>query len=291
DHFHTDILKEMLKEEKVVGILSIDSTEAGIGVLLGDRLEMVESLTSGVAGKHRAGGQSARRYERLREMELGEYFKRVAQHAKSVFIDEYKVQGLIVGGPGPTKDEFLKNGYMDYRLQNNVLAVIDTSYAGREGVRETVDKAQDILQEYRLIEEKKLVQRLLQEVHSEKGLVTYGLNDVLTALKAGAVELLLVTDNILKVRLEIVCKKCGTKVNRIVDRDKLMQTKQEMLAVACTSCSSPDSEYTEQDLVDYMEELALRTGAKMEIISSKTEDGRILANLGKVAALLRYRIK
>jgi len=291
DHFHTDILKDMLKEEKVVGILTIDTTEAGLGVLLGDRLEIVEHMTSGVAGKHRAGGQSARRYERLREMELGFYFDRIAEHAKSVFIDEYKVEGLIVAGPGPTKDDFLKNGYLDYRLQNNVLAVIDTSYAGSEGVREAVDKAQDILQEYRLVEERKLVQRLLAEVHSEKGLVTYGLNDVINALKAGAVDMVLVTDNMRKVRLEVRCKRCKTKSEKIVDRDKLIQTKQEMISTACSGCSSLDFDAIEQDIVDHLEEFAFKTGAKIEIISSKTEDGKMLENLGKVAALLRYRLQ
>jgi peptide chain release factor subunit 1 len=291
DHFHTDILKDMLKEEKLVGILAVDSTETGIGVLLGDRLEIIENLTSGVAGKHRAGGQSARRYERVREMELNDYFNRVAAHTKAVFIDEYKVQGLIVAGPGPTKDDFLKQGYLDYRLQNSVLAVIDTSYAGSEGVREAVDKAQDVLQEYRLIEEKRLVQRLLREVHSDKGLVTYGLNDVITALQAGAAEMILVTDNMRKIRLKVVCKRCNTKSENIVDRDKLIQTKQEMISTACKSCSSLDFDSTEQDLVDYVEELALKSGSKLEIISSKTEDGKILENLGKVAALLRYRIQ
>jgi peptide chain release factor subunit 1 len=291
DHFHTDILKDMLKEEKIMGILSIDSTEAGLGVLLGDRLEIVESLSSGVAGKHRAGGQSARRYERLREMELNDYFNRVAAHAKTAFIDEYKIEGLIVAGPGPTKDEFLKNGYLDYRLQNNVLAVLDGAYAGSEGVREAVEKAQDILQEYRLVEEKKLVQRLFAEVHSDKGLVTYGLNDVIASLQAGAAEMVLIADNMRKVRLEVVCKRCNTKAEKIVDLDKLIQTKQEMLGTACTGCQSLDFDSVEQDVVDYLEELALKIGAKIEIISSKTEDGKMLENLGKVAVLLRYRIQ
>lgn len=291
DHFHTDMLKGMLKEEKVIGILAVDSTETGLGVLLGDRLEMVENLTSGVAGKHRAGGQSARRYERLREMELNDYFHRVAGHAKSAFIDSYNVQGIILAGPGPTKDEFLKEGYLDYRLQNSVMAVIDTGYAGREGVREALEKAQDILQEYRLVEERKLMQRLLTEVHAEKGLAIYGLNDVLNALKTGMADMVLVSDNMHKVRLEIVCKRCKNKVENIVDLDKLMQVKQQLLSSPCPSCSSTDLDSTMQDIVDHLEELALKTGGKIEVISSKTEDGRMLESLGKVAAILRYRMQ
>jgi peptide chain release factor subunit 1 len=291
DHFHTDMLKTMLKEEKVIGILAIDSTEAGLGVLLGDRLEIIENLTSGVGGKHRAGGQSARRYERLREMELNDYFHRVADHAKSAFIDSYSVQGIIVAGPGPTKDEFLKEGYLDYRLQNGVMAVIDTGYAGREGVREALDKSQDILQEYRLIEERKLMQRLFAEIHSAKGLAIYGLNDVINALKSGMAELVLVSDNMNKYRLETVCKKCNTKTENMVELDKLIQVKQQVLSTPCSTCSSSDLESTTQDLIDYLEELALKTGAKIEVISSKTEDGRMLESLGKVATVLRYRMQ
>ncbi|MFL6474777.1 MAG: peptide chain release factor aRF-1 [Nitrososphaera sp.] len=77
DHFWTDHLKEMMKDDKVIGILSIDTQETGIGILTGDRWEAIDSLTSGVAGKHRQGGQSARRFERLRENELNEYYHRV----------------------------------------------------------------------------------------------------------------------------------------------------------------------------------------------------------------------
>jgi len=291
DHFHTDILKGMLKEEKVIGILAVDSTEAGLGVLLGDRVEIVENITSGVAGKHRAGGQSARRFERLREMELNDYFNRVAAHSKSAFIDSYNVEGIIVAGPGPTKDDFLKNGYLDYRLQNNVMAVLDTSYAGREGVREAIDKAQDVLQEYRLVEERKLVQQLLEAVHAEKGLATYGLNDVMSALKNGVAELVLVTDNMHKVRLESICKRCNARSETIVERDKLIQVKQGMISTPCSSCSALDIDTNVQDIVDHLEELALKIGAKIEVISSRTEDGKMLESLGKIAALLRYRMQ
>ena len=45
-----------MKDDKVIGILSIDTQETGIGILTGDRWEVIDSLTSGVAGKHRQGG-------------------------------------------------------------------------------------------------------------------------------------------------------------------------------------------------------------------------------------------
>ena len=63
DHFHVEYLKDMLKAEKVYGILALDSNEVGIGILSGDRLDVEDVMTSGISGKTRKGGQSARRYE------------------------------------------------------------------------------------------------------------------------------------------------------------------------------------------------------------------------------------
>lgn len=291
DHFHTDILKDMLKEEKVIGIIAIDSTETGLGILEGSKVEVMDVITSGVGGKHRAGGQSARRFERLREMELNDYFNRVAEHAKSLFIDSYSnTAGIIVAGPGPTKDDFLKNGYLDYRLQKSVIAVLDTSYAGSEGVREALEKAQDVLQEYRLMEEKRLIRRLFEEINSSKGLAVYGMQEVINALKAGAVDTVLVNDNINRVRILVKCKRCGNEVESIATRDRSIAVEQELVSKTCSKCSSIDYEVQEQDIIEYMDELAFNTGTRVEVISSVTEDGKMLESLGQVAAILRYRI-
>src|SRR5262249_38892807 len=210
DHFWTDHLKVMLKDDKVMGILAIDTQEAGFGILTGDRSETVDSITSGVAGKHRQGGQSARRFERLRDNELNEFYHRVADYAKKIFIDQYTVKGLIVGGPGPTKENFLKEEYLDYRLQDSIISTLDTSYSGDEGVREIINKAQSegVLAEYRAIEEKKLLKKFMAEVHSSKGLGIYGINDVVKAARSGIADLIIVTDDIPYVRLEFRCKVC-----------------------------------------------------------------------------------
>jgi len=220
DHFWVDHLRDMLKDDKVIGIIAIDTQEAGLGILTGDRWEVVDTMTSGVAGKHRQGGQSARRFERLRENELNEYYNRVGDHAQRVFIDQFNIKGLIVGGPGPTKDNFLKEEYLDYRLQNNVIATLDTSYSGDEGIREIIDKVNDqgVMSEYRLMEEKKVVKKFMSEVHSGKGLGIYGIHDVIGSLRNGIVDMVIVTDDVNFVNLEVKCKKCGTVQQKFIDR-------------------------------------------------------------------------
>ncbi len=290
DHFWTDHIKDMLRDEKVIGLLAIDSQEAGLGILTGDRWEVIDTLTSGVAGKHRQGGQSARRFERLRENELNEYFHRIADHAQKVFIDEYKINGLILGGPGPTKENFLKEEYLDYRLQNNVVATIDSSYSGSEGVREILEKVneQGIITEYRLLEEKKLIKKFMSQVYSNEGLAVYGLNDVLKFLRSGIIDTLIVTDEISYVQLEVKCNKCGDVEEKFVERSKLITLKQDEASKACSKCGSVDKVSSEKDIVDVLEELSINIGSKMEIISSKTEEGAQLGSLGNIGALLRF---
>ena len=289
DHFHVEWLRDMLREDKVFGLLAIDSNDVGMGVLSGDRLEVADTLTSGISGKTRKGGQSARRYERGREMELTYFFNRVGEHATRVFIDSNKVTGLIVGGPGPTKDEFLKGGYLHYELQKRIVAVLDLGYAGREGVRELVDKAVDVLKDVRLIEEKKLVQRFLFEVNKQGGLAVYGLPRVMEALQKASADVVLVSDDLDMVRLEAACKKCGTAKTATVPTSKKIQERQDMASVPCTNCGAADFDLVERDLVDVLEELAFQVGSKVEVISSGTEEGSMFKTFGGVAALLRYR--
>lgn len=291
DHFWIDHLKDMMKDDKVIGILSLDTQEAGLGILTGDRWEVVESLTSGVAGKHRQGGQSARRFERLRDNELNEYYRRVADYAHKIFIDQYDIKGIIIGGPGPTKEGFIREEYLDYRLQNNVIATLDSSYSGSEGVRELIDKVNDqgIMADYRLMEEKKIVKRFISEVYSGKGLGIYGIYDVITSLKNGYADLVIVNDDITMIRLEIKCNKCLNNQQKFIERNELMSLKQELTTNACPNCGSQDLESSEQDIIEYLEELSLMIGSRLEVISGKTEEGAQLASLGKIGAILRFK--
>ncbi len=289
DHFHLEWLKDMLREEKVYGILAVDASEAGLGILSGDSLEIPDVITSGISGKTRKGGQSARRYERGREMELTYYYHRVAEHATRVFIENAKVTGLVVGGPGPTKEEFLKGDFLHYELRKKVVAVIDLGYSGREGVRELVEKASDVLKDVRLIEEKKLVQKFLFEVNKAGGLAVYGLPRVLDAIQRANTDVVLVSDDLNTVRIEAKCKKCGTVRTETATGTTKTQKKQEAISEPCAKCGGTDFDVSERDVIDVLEEMAFQVGSRVEVISSGTEEGNMFKTFGGVAAILRYR--
>ncbi len=291
DHFWTDHIRDMLKDDRIIGLLAIDTQEAGLGIVSGDRWQVIDSLTSGVAGKHRQGGQSARRFERLRDNELNEYYHRIADHAYKVFLEQYKINGMIVGGPGPTKENFLKEEYLDYRLQKNIIATIDCSYSGDEGIREILDKVheQGILNDYRLMEEKRLMKKFMTEVYSERGLAIYGFSDVLKSLKNGIVDTVIMIDEIQLEEIRLKCNKCNAEKVIYAERINLMNTRQNLLSSPCESCGATDLVINDSDLVSVVEDLSGQTGSKLEIISSKTEEGAQLASLGGIGAILRFR--
>ena len=143
--------------------------------------------------------------------------------------------------------------------------------------------------DYRLMEEKKIVKRFISEVYSGKGLGIYGMYDVINSLKNGYADMVIVNDDITIVRLEIKCNKCQNTQEKFIERNELMSLKQELTSSACPTCGSQDLESFEQDIIEYLEELSLMSGSRLEVISGKTEEGAQLASLGKIGAMLRFK--
>src|SRR3989338_5577760 len=131
--FVLDPLKEMLEVEEVYGLLVIDRQQATIGVLEGKKIKVIRVLTSGVPGKVRAGGQSAQRYERITEGLAKEFFRRVAEAMKDCFFELPKLKGIFIGGPVPTKEDFMKEGELVTKLKDIVIALKDLGNTDESG--------------------------------------------------------------------------------------------------------------------------------------------------------------
>ena len=288
DHFHVDILKDMLKDDNLIGFLAIDAKDAGWGILYGDKIQVLKETSSGVAGKHRQGGQSAKRFQKLREMELTYYFNRIAQITREYFIDIYPIKGLIISGPGPTKEEFVNDNYLEYRLQNMIISTIDASYAGSEGIREAFTKSMDVLSNFRLVEEKQIVEKLFKQINSNSGLGIYGLDEIFNYLKNNVVDTIIITDSVNLYRIESKCTKCNETQEKIVERIKVIEIKTELKNTPCLSCKSSEIEVSEQDIIDYISLLSAKTGTTVEVISGVSEHGSMISNIGKIGAILRY---
>jgi len=293
NRFHTEHLLDLIKEKETYGILVIDATASALATLEGNRLQVVDEVTSGVAGKHRAGGQSARRFERLREAQLTSYFKRVGEHANKVFLPLPNLKGLIIGGPGFTKFEFEKGDFLNYMLKDKIIETIDTAYVGEEGVQEIVDKAPEILRKVRYVEEKHIVQKFLYEIGHDTGLATYGEEEVKRGLKMGAVKTLLLSEDLDLVRVTAKCTSCGVQKQETVKSQALIGYKQSLVGKSCSECKMSTLTLAEtKEIIEDLAELAEQARAEVEVISGQTEEGQMLKkSFGGIAAVLRFKLQ
>ena len=289
--FHVEILKEMIKGRGTYGILLVDTSEATYALLKGRTLNVVKRITSGIPGKHRAGGQSARRFERYREMRIQEFFRRVGEKANEIFLSVPDLKGIIVGGPGYTKRDFLKGDYLHYELAQKVIGVIDTSYTDEEGLDELISKASQILKGVRYAEEKKLVQEFLYHVGHGTGMAVYGERDVVSTLKEGLVKTLLISEGLKRVEVKVRCSSCGFEQARLMDEKDVPAYERSVLETKCPKCGNVSLSVVEKvDVAEKLVELAESLGVDVEMISLKTQEGVMLKeSFGGVGALLKYR--
>jgi peptide chain release factor subunit 1 len=154
-----------------------------------------------------------------------------------------------------------------------------------------LDKSCEVLKNMCGPEEKMIMQRLLASMGKEDGLAIYGLETVLNTLKNGEAEVALASDSTSIIDLIAVCKKCGLSKAKIVDNKMKLQTIQEMASKPCEKCNAVDYEMEEKDIIDVLEDEASLTNARVEVISSESEEKARLTALGGFAALLRYKLK
>jgi peptide chain release factor subunit 1 len=191
-----------------------------------------------------------------------------------------KVKGVIVGGPGPAKEYFLKEEAFNYQLK--VLGVVDTGYTDDYGIREVLAKSEDILAEQEAIKEKKLVERFVKEVVTD-GLATYGINEVIAAVESRQAETLLVSEELPFRFVEYRCNKCESA-------ERTMVKGKEAAEENCKKCGAKMDVDIDEPLVDELIDRANKSGVKVEVISTQTAEGsQFLNGFGGIGALLRYK--
>ncbi len=282
--FFTEPLEEMLEDKTSYGLITIDRREATIGIVSGSITSVLKHFDSLVPSKHHQGGQSAVRFERLIEIAAHEFYKKVADYCTEAFLDRVELKGIVIGGPGATKDFFVKEEYLHHELRKKIVSpLFDTGNTDESGIRELVEKAKDTMEGIKLIEEKKHVQRLLNEIRkSDGGLSVYGYEDVRNAAEIGAIDVLLISEALNKRHLTIKCS--SGHVNKLISDNS--DDKQQ-----CPECGHNAEIIEDVDLVDEFFEITEKFSSSLQIISPDSEEGDMLIRaFGGIAAILRYSL-
>jgi peptide chain release factor subunit 1 len=194
--FILDLLEDMLETKEVYGLVVLDRRDANIAYLKGKTIIPLQKTHSEVPGKIKAGGQSAKRYAKNTELAAKAHYKKVAEYVKEQFLSNKNLKGIIVGGPGPTKYDFVEGGFITNELRKKVIAIKDLSYTGDFGLQELVDKSDDVLAKEGIMEEKKAMGQFFNLLATKPGMVSYGEAEVMRNLKNGAVDTLLLSEEL-----------------------------------------------------------------------------------------------
>ena len=283
--FEISQLEEMLIDRNSYGLFVIDRGEAAYGIATGKRIHVQEHLVSNIMGKHRQGGQSAQRFERLIEEAAHKFFKRATEHACNYWLPNIQdIQAILIGGPGHTKEFVIRNDYFHHEVQKKISdTIFDVGYSNESGIRELVGNAGALMGEIALDSERQVVNEFLREIMQTYPKATYGEAMVRRALDEGAVDRLLISETLRHRMVTVSCNPCGNEWTTKVERVSALPT--------CPSCGEENKlkEKSSISLMDELVELSGRTSAEVVYISEDSEEGASLkAGFGGLAALLRY---
>lgn len=285
-------LEDMLKPKETFGLIVIGRAESAVGFIRGNHVAIVREFTSGIHGKHRAGGQSQRRYERLIEEGEKQFYRRISDEMNDIFLEMEDLSGIFIGGPGPSKEKFVNDESLDYRLRDKIIDVVDLGYGGSEGIRALIDKIKDKIENVKYIREKKVMQNFMKVISNDSGLGTYGFNEVLKSLNFGAVDTLILSEKLDSFKVNIKCSNCEYSEIKTVQKNNLNNIQNEVQEKSCPKCTSNSFGIVEiKSIIDELGDIAETTGTDVEIISGETEEGEMLySTFGGIVAILRYKL-
>lgn len=285
--FHTEVLSELLEADDKFGFIVMDGQGTLFGLLSGNTRTVLHKFTVDLPKKHGRGGQSAVRFARLREEKRHNYVRKVAECAVQNFItnDKVNVKGLVLAGSADFKTDLAKSDLFDPRFQDKIVKIVDISYGGENGFNQAIELSAEALANVKFIQEKKLVTAYFDEISQDTGKFCYGVEDTMKALDLGAIETLIIYENLNTMRYvykdgeekEVVVEVNPDLPDKSYSIDKV--TGQEMDLVS------------EQLLIEWLAENYKNYGANLEFVSDKsTEGAQFVAGFGGIGAMLRYKV-
>jgi peptide chain release factor subunit 1 len=287
--FHTEALSALLADDTKFGFIIMDGNGALFGTLQGNTREVITKFNVDLPKKHGRGGQSSVRFARLRMEKRHNYTRKVAETCTQVFItnDKANVCGLVLAGSADFKTELGQSDMFDQRLAAKILKVVDVSYGGENGFNQAIELASDCLQNVKFIQEKKLICKYFDEIAKDTGQYCFGVDDTLKALESGAVEVLIVWENLDIIRY--VLKTPTGEKEILFLRPEQAKDKANFIHKE----TGADLEVEESVvLLEWFANNYKNFGTNLQIVTDKSQEGsQFCKGFGGIGGLLRYRLE
>ncbi|KAI0818698.1 peptide chain release factor eRF/aRF subunit 1 [Irpex lacteus] len=287
--FHTEALQELLESDSKFGFIVMDGNGTLFGTVAGNTREVIHKFTVDLPKKHGRGGQSALRFSRLRDEKRHNYVRKVAELAVQHFItaDKVNVTGLVLAGSADFKTELSQSDMFDQRLVAKIVKVVDVSYGGENGFNQAIELAAESLANVKFVQEKRLIQKYFDEISQDTGRYCFGIEDTLKALELGAVETLIVWEN-LDITRYTLRNAAGEEV--IVYANKEQEKERDRFIDKSTGTEMEKVEEP-QSLLEWFTEKYKEFGANLEFVTNRSQEGaQFVKGFGGIGGLLRYKV-
>ncbi|CAE6471400.1 unnamed protein product [Rhizoctonia solani] len=287
--FHTEALSELLESDSKFGFIVMDGNGSLFGTLSGNTREIIHKFTVDLPKKHGRGGQSALRFSRLRDEKRHNYVRKVAELAVQHFItnDKVNVAGLVLAGSADFKTELNQSDMFDPRLAAKVIKVVDVSYGGENGFNQAIELAAESLSNVKFVQEKKLIQKYFDEISQDTGKYCFGVDDTLKGLEMGAVETLIVWENLDMTRY-VLRNAAGEEI--IIHANKEQEKNREKFIDKSTGLEMEQAAEP-MSLLEWFAEKYKDFGATLEFVSNRSQEGaQFVKGFGGIGGILRYKV-
>eukprot|EP01115_Flamella_aegyptia_P005650 TRINITY_DN2366_c0_g1_i1.p1 TRINITY_DN2366_c0_g1~~TRINITY_DN2366_c0_g1_i1.p1 ORF type:complete len:246 (-),score=63.33 TRINITY_DN2366_c0_g1_i1:436-1173(-) len=190
----------MLETNDKYGFIIIDGNGVLFATVQGNSTNVLFRMSVSLPKKHRRGGQSSVRFARLRIEARHNYLVKVCELALKYFVDQasnkLNVRGIVTGGSGDLKEQLASAKELDPRVRAGILDTVDISYGFTQGLQQAIELSAALMKDVSLVKQKKLMSKFFEELQLDTGKCAYGIEDSLEALSSGAVETLMVWENL-----------------------------------------------------------------------------------------------
>ncbi len=248
-------LARLRRDYEDYGLLLLDSQEARLFLVRSDVIEEKEKVSIDLMNRHKKGGWSQMRFNRLRTGAIKSFLGQLIDDLQG-WEKLPKVKGMVVAGQDEARSQLMEMLPAD--LKSKVLEEANLSI--KTPPRDLVKLGDEIVRSKRS-KERALAEKLKDAVL--KGLpVAYGLKEVKKALEEGRVNHLLISEGFALPGM--ICVSCH-HIHKEGDK--------------CPTCGGEMAALKLEELY----EMAERTGADVVLVEDE-----FLESIGYVGAMLRY---
>lgn len=192
--FHPEFLSKLIQNDDTFACVIVDGESYIVAKITSTERTILASKQVSLPKKHNKGGQSAARFQRLRQEAISAYITKILEVIMDTIVTDGRlnVKGILLGGVSDKK-YMLFERLPDF-IKDNVISQIDLSYGGMKGLEYTITESKDIIQNNRLVQEKKIIQNYFELIAKDEKYV-FGFKDILYAMEAGAVDTLIIWED------------------------------------------------------------------------------------------------